>query len=199
MKSHTTKTKQALSKLKDKAERYSEPLDDPKKEMFCQYVITERSMKDAAVKVGYLESGARVAAFRLAKDRNVQGRIAYLLAKAADQKLMRRRDVLRIASERARACYIDVVDLFGLTVAEFKERMLNNPARMAVKEIKCQPDDNGVMRVSEIKFHDPREAYRDLGEYLGWAAPEKVELSGQVGIVYLPTPQRVTSAGMETS
>lgn len=174
-----------------------DPLPDVQRETFCLALLTESSVSRAAIKAGYSPASAPQQATRLLHYPDVQRRLAGLLTKIADKRIMRKRDVLVLASKRARASILDVIDLYGLTKEEIDSKMTGHPSACAIKEIKFLPDKDGVMRASDIKMYDSRDAYRDLAEFLGWFEQDKVETSVTTGIVYLPPPVNVAAGFKE--
>ena len=191
----TKRTCKALEKCKTSAvDKSTLPLDDGQRERFCQAILFEKSAAAAAVKAGYSPASARVTATRLLKDKEVQGRIAFLFSSVADRKILRKRDILLAASTRARATFADVSDLIGLSRAAFDTRLKVHPFASAIKEVKYAIGPDGELRVTDIKLHSPVESEQEIIDMLGWNEPDKVQVSGTVGIVYLPEQKRVTDA-----
>nr|WP_308809733.1 terminase small subunit [Providencia sp. PROV195] len=59
---------------------------------------------------------------------------------------------------------------------KFKDSALQNPQLLsAISELTASK--KGIA----IKLHDPRAAIKQIGEYLGWEAPKKTELTGKNG------------------
>lgn len=62
------------------------------------------------------------------------------------------------------------------SVWRFKDSALQDPkALAAISELTASKD--GI----KLKLHDPKAAIKQIGDYLGWEAPKKTELTGKNG------------------
>jgi len=188
----------------DREETLCQPLQDANRERFCQACMTEPTATLAAIKAGYSPQTARQQASRLLTNVDIQRRLAGLLSQSARQRILRRRDVLANASQRANAALTDVADLIGLSWPEFCDAIKNHPAARAIKRVKRKvaydaPSKTwGPAYVEEVELFDPRGSERLLADLLGWDAPKKIELPAGVvsGVIVLPAQETVKALPM---
>jgi hypothetical protein len=190
--------------VKNFEEALRSPLRDARHERFCQALLVERSATAAALKAGYPAAGARQQASRLLTYVDIQRRLAGLLEIAARQKVLRKRDVLSNASQRAAAAMVDIADLVGLPWDDFCIAIKTHPAGRAIKKVKrgiaydAASKTFGPAYVQEIELFDPRGSERLLADLLGWEAPKQVALSaaGPSRVIAIPEQRTVEIAGL---
>lgn len=176
------------------------PLLDARRERFCQALLTEATATGAALRAGYAPASARNQASRLLTNDDIQRRLAGLFTNTQGRSILRRRDVLRNASQRAQGTMVDIGPLLGLRWDLFVEAIKHHPAGKAIRKIKMgvkfDREANGGKGgfsepfVQEVELFNPRDAERLLADLLGWDAPRRVELEGTQGggVVILPAP-----------
>lgn len=179
----------------------SEPLPDAQQERFCQAVLVERSAMAAAVKAGYAPGSARARASLLLARPKIRLRVAHLLNAGADKRIMRKNEALELATRRARASIVDIVDLLNLDAEEFARRVKTHPAAPAIRYIKFGQTENpdgtpGPRMVQYIELFNPRDSSRFIAEVLGWAAPEDGGKGAvNIGALVLPAETNETVEG----
>jgi len=182
----------------DTQESLRSPLRDALRERFCQALLTASSATDAAIRAGYSPASARFQACRLLTNANIQRRLAGLFESTAHRSILRKRDVLKNASQRANAALVDIADLIGLPCSEFAARIQKHPAGRAIKRVRMDVKYNEKDKVwsppfvKDIELFDPRGSERLLADLLGWEAPKRMEVTpGTTGrIIMLPAPEK---------
>lgn len=159
-------------------------LRNPRHESFCLGIIAQKSVINAFVDAGFVQSGTNDGnAFRLRNRPDVKARIAELQGAVAEEAVVSQADVLR---ELAKIGFSDIGDIFTDTGALKPVHLMNAATRGAVSAIKVktsrvpggEPAD--VEHTVEIKFWDKNSALEKVGKHLGMFT-DKLALSNPDG------------------
>lgn len=153
------------------------PLDNPKRERFCQEYVIDRNGLQAAIRAKYAAGSAKVTASRLLTDVNVRARIDELQVKVTDKLEITAERVLR---ETARLAFSDVRKYFNDdgTLRAFSDLDDDAAAALAGFESveKAIPGEAGMTeQVRKFKIWDKPAALGMLGKHLN-LFNEKIEI-----------------------
>lgn len=159
-----------------------------KEEAFCQSYLIDFNGARAARDAGYSENSAKeIAAENLTKP-HIQARIQQLRNEMGDKFNITRE---RIAQEYARIAFFDIRKIHTVDGAIIPVNLFGDDEAAAVagievyeEKIKVGEGDLTVGMVKKIKITDKRSALDSLVKLMGYAAPDKIEHSGDLGITW---------------
>lgn len=148
-------------------------------ELFCDEFLVDLNAKNAALRAGYSEKGAKVRGFELLRDKQVQERLARLMAERSKRTEISQQQVVEELRDQLS---VTVPDLAFWTNDTFhlKEHSDLTPAeRKAVKKLKVKKtvreryDKDGDLTNStitfdyEVELHDRIRVVELVGKHIG--------------------------------
>lgn len=171
----------------DKSKDYdgSEPLDNPRWELFCQLYAGEclGNGAESYRRAGYDNDNAEVSASRLLTNGNIVNRVSYIRKQNEKKMQMTKDEALAILAEIARAKITDFMDESNRFVINGK------PKVRAVASIKVKhlyEDGEHAGTETECRIRDPRDAIETMAKLCGWNEPEKIEATGSLSVSMTP-------------
>jgi phage terminase small subunit len=152
---------------------------------FCKFYIFDWNGKKAAIKAGYSEdSAASIASENLTKP-NIQAYIEYLKKNLAEVAGI---SPLMVLQEHQKMAFSSIAHLH-LTWIERKEfEALTDDQKACIQEISTKTSiifdqvEKKPMEVEyvKIKLYDKQKSLDSINKMLGWDAPAKITLDGEV-------------------
>lgn len=134
---------------------------------FAEEYIKDFNGKQAAIRAGYAESGAKVEASRLLTHANVSRYYAYLVSKRTERTLV---TADRVVEEIAKIAFHDVNELMdylngGVLFKDLKDMKFSEIIKeITVKEI-TNKEGERIGKIATIKVHDKIKALELLGKH----------------------------------
>ncbi|MCG5369779.1 terminase small subunit [Providencia rettgeri] len=159
---------------------------------FVLGILNGLNQTDAYKQAGYKaksDDSARASASEILTNLNVKSFLDAVNETAVSSAIMTREEALERLTLIGRASISEMVE-FGeyelgadddgnpviQSTWKFKDSALQSPQLLAaISELTASK--KGIV----IKLHDPRAAIKQIGDYLGWEAPKKTELTGKNG------------------
>jgi phage terminase small subunit len=162
----------------------SKPLENAKRESFCQEFIVDKNKTQAAIRAGYSAKTAGSQAHDLLKNPEIEARIEFLLA------LQQKRTEItadRVLKELARIAFLDLAGAYDengrlLPIKDMPEDVRRAIAGMKVYAERISGgdgDDDEIGETTEIKTVDKTKALQLIGQHLKMFT-EKREITGSL-------------------
>ncbi|EJD6476699.1 terminase small subunit [Providencia rettgeri] len=161
-------------------------------QQFALGILKGLNQIDAYKQAGYKaknEKAAGVSASQIFGNLRVKAFLDSMAESAISTAIMTREEALERLSSIGRSSVSEMVEFsehkMGVdddgnpviqAVWKFKDSALQDPKSLAaISELTAGKD--GI----KLKLHDPKAAIKQIGDYLGWEAPKKTELTGKNG------------------
>lgn len=123
------------------------PLDNARRERFCQELLIDENATQAYIRAGYSEKGAKVSASRLLADANVAARVAELRAGLGERLEITQESVLREIDETRKAAATDGQHAVALKASELKGKHIG---MWPQKQVDASAADTFLRLLAEI-------------------------------------------------
>jgi phage terminase small subunit len=157
-------------------------LENNRQEKFCQEVIASCTHKEAAIRAGYSAHSAKYRAYILMRRPHVKTRIDELQQMALSSKVMgviqRKEQLSEIAGARI-TDYMTADDNPDIKVSR------NTPGTAAIQGLQTRVSrkEGDVVKITDLKLHDPIRAIAELNKMEGTYPPERHQIAGANGPV----------------
>ncbi len=172
--------------MEDQAVPGSEPLKDPRREMFCHQYVVDFIATKAAIRAGYSEKTAGSIASRLLKEVNISERVKYLTEKVVENVKIDAEWVLRELALMYQADHTQIMDEMGNIIdpKDWPEDVKKVITQFDVTSVMDNDGNTGGMLVQKVKRTDRLQILDRIGKHKGVQAfKENVEVEAGQSLV----------------
>lgn len=159
-----------------------------KQKIFCREYVKYWNGTRAAIKAGYSEDSAKEIASENLTKPNIQKYIAYLKANLAELAEI---TPFMVLAEYSKIAFSSIAHLHNTWIERKEFDELTDEQKACIAEISTQTRttktlDGDVIEVDyvKIKLHDKLKSLEGINKMLGYDAPQKVDLSGDLSITW---------------